>query len=184
MLSALLAIAKKLLRQGTRVIFPSTNLVLAGMHASQAADDVYLPRTAYALEKAEVEQRLLKLPRMCVVRFTKVFGRGAPLLREWCKALQEGKVIRPFSDMPMAPVRLDFAVEALAAITAARPEGIVQVSAKQDITYADAGRSSWPSGWGARNSFNRSRLRVRALMWNTCRGTRRSIRNDYKRNFA
>jgi dTDP-4-dehydrorhamnose reductase len=137
---ATLALAEKLIRQGTHVVFPSTNFVLSGLHSHQAADEPYAPRTEYARQKAEVEQRLRQLPGTCVVRFTKIFGCGVPLLRAWCEALHRGQPIRPFSDMPMAPVPLEFAAKALAAVATARAAGIVQVSAAEDITYAAAAR--------------------------------------------
>ncbi|MGO9109332.1 MAG: sugar nucleotide-binding protein [Thermoguttaceae bacterium] len=135
-----LALAEKLAHQGTHVIFPSTNLVLDGLRPHQPADSPYAPQTEYGRQKAETEQRLRQLPRTCVVRFTKVLGRATPLLLGWVAALRKGEVIRPFSDMPMAPVPLDFAVEALVAVAAARAEGVVQVSADRDITYAEAAR--------------------------------------------
>lgn len=80
------------------------------------------------------------LPGTCVVRFTKVLGRATPLLLGWIAALREGQPIRPFSDMLLAPVPLDFAVEALLKVAARRAEGVVQVSAEKDITYAEAAR--------------------------------------------
>ena len=135
-----LALAEKLVRQGTHVIFPSTNLVLDGHRPFQPADAPYAPQTEYGRQKAETEQRLRQLPGTCVVRFTKVLGRATPLLLSWIAALRKGEVIRPFADMPMAPVPLDFAVEALMAVAAARAEGVVQVSADRDITYAEAAR--------------------------------------------
>jgi dTDP-4-dehydrorhamnose reductase len=135
-----LALAEKLVRQGTHVVFPSTNLVLDGLRRRQSTRDPYAPQTEYARQKTEVEQRLRQLPGTCVVRFTKVLSRGTRLLRGWCEALQQGRAIQPFADMPMAPVPLGLAVEALAAVAAARAEGVVQVSATEDVSYAAAAR--------------------------------------------
>ncbi len=135
-----LALAEKLVRQGTHVVFPSTNLVLDGRTPHQPADAPYAPQTEYGRQKAEAEQRLRRLPGTCVVRFTKVLGRATPLLLGWIAALREGQPIRPFSDMLLAPVPLDFAVEALLKVAARRAEGVVQVSAEKDITYAEAAR--------------------------------------------
>jgi dTDP-4-dehydrorhamnose reductase len=133
-----LTLAEKLVRQGTHVVFPSTNLVLDGLHPRQPADAPYAPQSEYGRQKAETEQRLLQLPGACVVRFTKVLGRANPLLLGWVAALRKGEIIRPFSDMRMAPVPLNFAAEALVAVAAARAEGVVQVSAKEDVAYAAA----------------------------------------------
>jgi dTDP-4-dehydrorhamnose reductase len=144
-----LALTEKLVRQGTHVVFPSTNLVLDGLAPRQPADAPYAPQTEYGRQKAEAEQRLRQLPGItrsemstangtCIVRFTKVLGPATPLLRGWIAALRKGEAIHPFSDMPLAPVPLDFAVEVLAAVAARRAEGVVQVSAESDITYAEA----------------------------------------------
>jgi dTDP-4-dehydrorhamnose reductase len=135
---ATLALADKLVRQGTHVVFPSTNLVLAGLRPWQPADDPYAPQSEYARQKAEVEQHLRQLPGTCIVRFTKVLDRGTPLLRGWCEALERGETIHPFADMPMAPIPVNLALDALLSVAAARAEGIVQVSAAEDITYAAA----------------------------------------------
>ncbi len=137
---ATLALAERLVRQGTHVICPSTNLVLSGEQPFQAVDDSYAPRSEYARQKADAEKRLQRLPGTCIVRFTKVFGRGTPLLRGWCESLLKGQPIRPFADMSMAPLPLDFAVRVLVAIASARATGIMQISAAADITYATAAR--------------------------------------------
>jgi dTDP-4-dehydrorhamnose reductase len=137
---ATFALAEKLVRQGTHVIYPSTNMVLSGDRPKQTADEPYAPRTEYARQKAFVENCLRHLPGTCVVRLTKVFGRGTPLLRGWCESLLAGQKIRPFADMPIAPVPLDFVVRILVSISAARATGIVQVSAAEDISYAAAAR--------------------------------------------
>ena len=135
-----MALAERLARQGTHVVFPSTNLVFDGLRPRQSPHAPYAPQTEYGRQKAETEARLRQLPGTCVVRFTKVLGRAAPLLLGWIAALRRGEVIRPFSDMPMAPVPLDFAADALVAVAEQRVEGIVQVSAEKDITYAEAAR--------------------------------------------
>ena len=80
------------------------------------------------------------LPGTCIVRLTKVFGRGVPLLRGWCESFLKGQTIRPFADMPMAPVPLDFAVRRSSQLPPHGPTGIVQISAAEDITYAAAAR--------------------------------------------
>ena len=114
--------------------------MLDGLRPFRPANAPYAPQTEYGRQKAETEQRLRQLPGTCVVRFTKVLGPATPLLLNWIAALRKGEVIRPFADMPMAPVPLDFAVEALTSVAAARAEGVVQVSADRDITYAEAAR--------------------------------------------
>lgn len=135
-----LALAATLARQGALIVFPSSNLVFDGSTPLQRADAPLSPRTEYGHQKAEVEGRLRELPETCVVRLTKVLGRSTPLLTQWAAALQAGQTIRPFADMPMAPVPLALVVEALVRIAAARLRGVVQISATDDITYEQAAR--------------------------------------------
>jgi dTDP-4-dehydrorhamnose reductase len=137
---ATLALVEKMAQKGIHVVFPSTNLVLSGELPYQTAGEPYAPQTEYARQKARVEKCLRQLPGTCIVRFTKILDGGTPLLRGWCESLLKGQPIRPFADMPIAPVPLDFAIRALAAIAAARTTGIVQVSAAEDISYAAAAR--------------------------------------------
>jgi dTDP-4-dehydrorhamnose reductase len=91
--------------------------------------------------KAEAEERLLALGGAAtVVRLTKVVGRTLPVIDAWRSALVRGEAVRPFSDLPMAPVPLDLAVRVIAA-AAREPLGpILQVSARADVTYADVAR--------------------------------------------
>jgi dTDP-4-dehydrorhamnose reductase len=134
-----LALAARLSSPQTLCVFPSTNLVFDGSHPFQKADAPTCPRTEYGRQKAEAERRLRQLPGpVCVVRFTKVFGAGAPLLNKWAESLRRGETIQPFSDLAMAPVPLDFAIEVLRQIGMRRLEGVFQVSAADDVTYAEA----------------------------------------------
>jgi dTDP-4-dehydrorhamnose reductase len=135
-----LALARTLAAAGARIVFLSSNLVLDGAVAFQRADAPASPRSEYGRQKAEVERQLRELPGTCVVRLTKVLGPGAPLLAQWAAALRAGQPVRPLADLRMAPVPLEFAVEALLRLAVAPLEGIVQVSATEDITYEQAAR--------------------------------------------
>ncbi len=136
------ALAASLAALGAFVIYLSTNHVFNGNAARQPADAPYSPITEYGRQKAEAEGLLLALgDRACVVRFSKILAPGAPLLAKWVEALRADRVIQPFSDAVMAPVPLSFAVEALLAIAAKRTPGVFQVSAPDDITYAEAASS-------------------------------------------
>jgi len=135
-----LALARTLAAAGARIVFLSSNLVLDGAAAFQRADAPLSPQCEYGRQKADVERQLGELPRTCIVRLTKVLGAGAPLLAQWAAALRAGRTVRPLADMRMAPVPLEFVVEVLLRLAAAPLEGIVQVSATEDITYEQAAR--------------------------------------------
>lgn len=134
------ALAKSLVRQGSLVVFPSSNLVFDGSVAHQLAEAPLCPRTVYGRQKGEVERQLLELPGTCVVRLTKVLGPRNPLLISWVKRLQNGEPVRPFSDMVMAPAPLAFAVEVLGQVGSRPALGVTQVSADEDIRYEAVAR--------------------------------------------
>jgi dTDP-4-dehydrorhamnose reductase len=133
-----LELCERLTAKGAFVLYPSTNLVYDGSVPKRDARDHICPTTEYGRQKAEVEQQLLAYGELaCVVRFTKILSQDLPLFRGWIESLQSGNVIHPFSDMVMAPVGIDFAIEVLMSVIHSRLSGIVQVSASEDISYAE-----------------------------------------------
>ena len=134
------ALARTLTGRGARVVFPSSNLVFDGSCPFARADASVCPRTEYGRQKADAERQLLELPGVCVVRLSKVLGPASPLLAPWAAALRRGEPVRPFADMVMSPVPLGFAVEVLGRVGATPMEGVLQVSAAEDISYEQAAR--------------------------------------------
>ena len=131
-----------------RVVFLSTNMVFDGTVPFTPASAPRSPQTAYGRMKAEAEERLLALGGAAtVVRLTKVVGQTLPVIEAWRATLSRGDAVRPFADMPMAPVTLDRAAAVIAA-AAREPLGpVLQVSARADLTYAEvAGRLA--ARWG------------------------------------
>jgi dTDP-4-dehydrorhamnose reductase len=133
------ALAERLVDAGAFVIFLSTNAVFDGETPFAKPTDPTNPQTEYGRQKAEAEEQLLKFgDRIAVVRFGKVIAPDTPLFARWATDLRAGKVIHPFSDMVMAPISLAFAVEALRQVAQRQLPGITQVSAAEDITFANA----------------------------------------------
>ena len=133
------ALAKALVARGAFVVYLSSNHVFEGSVPYRAPDDPVSPVTEYGLQKAEAERRISQLgDRASIVRFTKVLGPADHLFTAWSRALRNGEIIRPFSDMYMAPVPLWFAVSMLKQVADMRLPGILQVSGERDICYADA----------------------------------------------
>lgn len=135
------AIAKTFVEQGTFVIFLSSNAVYDGRLPYRRAEEPVCPTTEYGKQKAETEQQLLALgDRVSIVRFAKVLAPNNPLLNNWRRSLQNGEIIRPFSDLAIAPISLTFAIEVLQRIARCRLPGIVQVSGPCDVTYEQVAR--------------------------------------------
>ena len=129
-------LVRTLVKSGTFVIFPSTNLVYDGSIPFRKAEDPVCPITEYGKQKAETERQLLSLGKsISVVRFTKILSPKIPLFEGWVKALNNDEAIHPFSDMIMAPVSLAFAVDVLCRVGESSLSGVLQVSGDKDTTY-------------------------------------------------
>ncbi|HPO07211.1 MAG TPA: sugar nucleotide-binding protein [bacterium] len=137
------AVAKALIEQGAFVVFLSSNRVFDGSRPHVEPDSAHCPITEYGRQKAETERILSQWEEsVAIVRLTKVLGSNT-LFSKWSRSLRAGEIIRPFSDMVLAPVPLATVVSALRLIGDLRRGGVRQVSAERDVSYAEAAR------WGA-----------------------------------
>lgn len=135
-----LLLARRLLDAGIFIIYISSNAVFDGTKSHSNSDDSKNPQTNYGRQKVEVEEELLNMgKKVAIVRFGKVISPDMPLILNWIGALKNGKSIHTFSDMVMAPVSLEFAVNLLIKVAESRTEGVIQASANNDITYTAAG---------------------------------------------
>ncbi len=133
-----LALVDRLAALGSRIVYPSTNLVLAGASPFQAADAPIRPLCEYARQKAEVEQALLALgDQAAILRMTKVIPPASPLVTGWITSLRAGRPIRPLSDLMLAPIPLAGLIDALARVGLEGGGGIYQVTGAEDISYAE-----------------------------------------------
>ena len=134
---ATLDLGRRLAAAGARTVFLSTNMVFDGSMPCVPATAPRRPRTAYGRMKAEAEEGLLTLGGTTIVRLTKVVGRTLPVIEGWRATLGRGETVRPFSDLPMAPVTLHLAAAVIAAAACETLGPILQVSAGADLAYAD-----------------------------------------------
>jgi dTDP-4-dehydrorhamnose reductase len=134
-------LAQNLHREGTFVIYLSTNQVFDGSVPFRSPQEPTCPVTEYGRQKAEAERRLTDGgAAVVIVRFTKILGPRTPLFLTWADALRRGQSIQPYSDMTMAPVPLSSAVTVLLLVAERRLTGIFQVSGDKDISYEAAAR--------------------------------------------
>ncbi|MGN6579994.1 MAG: sugar nucleotide-binding protein [Bordetella sp.] len=132
-------LAKRFIARGAFVVFLSTALVLGGDTPYARVDDPYKPSVAYVMQKAQAERDLLALgDRVAIIRMGKVIVPDMPLFNRWIEALRAGETIHPFNNLVMAPISLDFTVDVLCRVAAARLGGIVHATASRDISYATA----------------------------------------------
>jgi len=135
------ALARRLVTAGTRVVLLSTSAVFDGRMPHVPATCRPCPVTAYGELAAETEKLFGALGSIAsVVRFTKVITPNTKLFINWIDELSHGKRTTAFSDLRMAPISLDVAIAALLTIADDPTGGIYQVSGDADISYYDAAR--------------------------------------------
>jgi dTDP-4-dehydrorhamnose reductase len=135
------AIARALCESEARLVLLSTNGVFDGEQAFRRAEDAPDGETAYGRSKADGEARVRAiLPRAAVLRLTRVFCAGEPLLTGWAAELRAGRAVSAFADMVAAPIHCDHVVAALLAIARQRRAGILQLSAKREVSYVEIAR--------------------------------------------
>ena len=132
--------ARRLIQNGIRIIFISSNMVFDGSIPYTKVDQRINPKTQYGMQKAEAEKKLLALgENVTIVRFTKVISPEMILFKNWIQSLKKNILIHPFSDMVMSPVSVSFAVDLLYRISQAGFTGIFHASGNKDITYEKIG---------------------------------------------
>jgi dTDP-4-dehydrorhamnose reductase len=133
-----LALAQILMDQGAFVVCLSSSTVFDGASAFAKTTDATRPTCEYGRQKLELEHRLLALGSgVAVIRLSKVIASNNALLLGWKHDLLSGDVIRPYSDMAVAPVSVAFAVAVVRQIARTRSSGLHHVSAAGDHSYAD-----------------------------------------------
>jgi dTDP-4-dehydrorhamnose reductase len=135
------AIARALRELGAQLVLLSTNGVFDGERPFRGAGDAPDGATAYGRSKADGEARVRAIePNAAVLRLTRVFCAGEPLLAGWAAELRARRAVSAFADMVAAPVHCDHAVAALLAIARQRSAGILQLSAKREVSYVEIAR--------------------------------------------
>jgi len=126
--------------RGSRIIFLSTNQVFDGTRTLRRAEEPVCPVTVYGRQKARAETAILDTcADAAVLRMTKVLGDETPLFQDWTRSLTTGRPIAPFADMPLAPVHVSLVADSLVRIGESSGRGIYQISATDDVEYADVG---------------------------------------------
>lgn len=134
--AAVATLSEKLTRQGSYVLFLSTNRVFDGVQACVDETEPQSPVTEYGRQKAEAEARLLAMASSCgILRLSRVLGPSPGLFTGWKEALANGKPVEAFDDMVLAPVTLKSVVKVISELLLKKAEGIFQMSGDKDISY-------------------------------------------------
>jgi dTDP-4-dehydrorhamnose reductase len=139
-----LALADRVLARGASVVFLSSNHVFDGTRSHVPPAAPTCPVSTYGRQKARAEALLREraaagMP-VAILRITKAVSPDIALFGGWAMELKNGRSIRAFGDMRVAPVPVALVSQAIAALLADRATGIFQLSGPRDVTYADVAR--------------------------------------------
>ncbi len=135
-LYAPVALAEKLTRQGTMVVFLSTTGVFDFTRPYRRHDELPSPVGAYGRQKAEAESRILDLDgKTAVLRLTKIMEPNMPLLNTWCDDLASGRETTVYENAFIAPITAVFAARMIHEIVSRGAEGMFHASGDEDQPY-------------------------------------------------
>ncbi len=135
-LHAPVALAEKLTRRGTMVVFLSTTGVFDFTRPYRRHDEPSCPVSAYGRQKAEAEARILELGgKTAVLRLTKIMGPDMPILRTWHTDLAVGRKITSYEDAFIAPITPAFVARMIHEIISGGAEGVFHASGDEDQPY-------------------------------------------------
>jgi len=134
-------LSRRLAAEGIFVTFLSSSLVFDGEVPRVPPAARTNPRTAYGRLKADSERRLQgEIDGLAIVRLSKVFSSGSPLLRAWRNMLSAGCKVEALSDYPCAPLDLTDSVDAISRVASECRRGIWQLSPYDDVSYEEIAR--------------------------------------------
>lgn len=133
-------LAERLLAEGTRIIFLSSNTVFDGLSAWPVENAPYSPTCEYGRQKASVERKLLSLSTpsapVNIVRLSKILTSHSGIAANFLQHLFKGESCRAFEDLIMCPISLRYATNALMAIALSGQSGIWHLSGEEEMSYA------------------------------------------------
>jgi dTDP-4-dehydrorhamnose reductase len=129
-----LSIARRLMSEGSRILFLSTSLVFDGRAGPAQADAPLHPCCEYGRQKAVVEEAIAGELVACV-RLTKVVETLRPRFSQWRSAIEAGQSISASSALHFSPVSLGETTHALANLAANFRPGTFHISGDEDFTY-------------------------------------------------
>lgn len=131
-------LTRMLAAAGCFTVLLSSNQVFDGSHPWPKISDPTTPRTAYGVQKVEMEEALGDLMNStAIIRLTKVFHPKMSLVERWRETLRAGGPVVAFSDYICSPVPVHLVVQCIARIAVGRRAGLWHVSGRDNVSYWD-----------------------------------------------
>ena len=90
--------------------------------------------TTIALAEAGM-RHLIDRKTGAILRLTKVMMPGTPVVQSWRRDLAAGRRIGPFSNLPLATISVEFALQTIEVVLSERLSAIFHASSQEDSSY-------------------------------------------------
>lgn len=130
-----LKLINQLHSQGIRVIFPSTNIVLACDKMAQEVVSALAPIGTYAQGKAKVELACSELSNITIARLPKILDSGSGVVSDWKNKLSKGVKITAYTNLMISPVSLGYVTLFIIALIKNKKYGVWHLSGDSEISY-------------------------------------------------
>jgi len=130
-----LKLITKLVREGTKIIYLSSNHVFDGETPLKKYDSIRNPVNEYGRQKAETESIIEKKSNIFILRLTKVVHKDLAIIKQWVSQLKLGKEIFAFYDMSISPIDINVVLDKIDNLMKSNKRKISQLSGERDISY-------------------------------------------------
>jgi len=102
---AIINVAKKFYKQGSQILFFSSDMVFGETSSSPTIREKKIPLTEYGRQKSIVEEELLSLgDNVTIFRMTKVVSIHTDFIKNWIENLNKNITIKPYSNYYLSPI--------------------------------------------------------------------------------
>lgn len=123
---------KNLHKKNCRIIYLSTQAVFSGNKNFCKEEEDKDPTCNYGIQKKNVEDNIISMQNITIVRLTKIFSKNGGILSTWIKDLNNNNKIHVFDDLYTCPISINFVINFLINLN---QDGIFHLSGDERISY-------------------------------------------------
>jgi dTDP-4-dehydrorhamnose reductase len=131
-------ISKRLIQNGSHIIFLSSSSVFDRSILSPTTTDTPNPQCEYGRQKLILENKLtITNSQVAILRLTKVADKNFPLFTQWINNFRTNRLVEPFFDVHVAPMSVKYCVALICHLLQSKSHGLFHGAPQFPITYAE-----------------------------------------------
>lgn len=130
-------LSHSLLRQGWKVILFSSDAVFGKVHGKPNTSRTKLhPETEYGRQKLALEDTMLNVEGVNVIRLSKVVSAKQEPWKKWLHDLNDARNVEAYSDYFLRPIHMLDVLRAILVISGEPQSGLWEVVGRSELSYA------------------------------------------------